>query len=250
MGARGNYPIQLQQVKSLSRTRTYVFHNAAGTQFTMRGFRVPLRIGVMFSNRRQIKSPEGCAERPSRGHFISFSPEESQASCRADGVYDVRKRYSGGMLAALRPCGVLTGFMPMMSPESPTHAYLFLAELLDLAASTADYAFDSRPPDAHAEFVSSHIALLWYDCACTVLRVVINPDRISLSPLAGAIAHMPMAIDEWHYRKGHKGCTPGGRRPVPEVDPAKHAHEFPFLNDSACEQSFAFIRHYVSSARC
>ena len=58
-----------------------------------------------------------------------------------------------------------------------------------------------------------------------------------------------MAIDKRHYRKGHKGCKPGGRRPVPEVDPAKHAHKFPFLNDSACEQSFAFIRAYVSSAR-
>ena len=43
---------------------------------------------------------------------------------------------------------------------------------------------------------------------------------MSLSPLAGAIAHMPMAIGKWHYRKGHKGCKPGGRRPVPEVDPA------------------------------
>ena len=70
-----------------------------------------------------------------------------------------------------------------------------------------------------------------------------------LSPLAGAIAHIPMAIDKWHYRKGHKGCKPGGRRPVPEVDPAKHAHKFRFLNNSACESCFAFIRPYASSAR-
>lgn len=80
------------------------------------------------------------------------------------------------------------------------------------------------------------------------LRVVNKPDRTSLLPLAGAIAHIPMAIDKWHYRKGHKGCKPGGKRAVPEVDPANHAHKFPFLNDSACGQSFAFIRPYVSSA--
>ena len=248
-GARGNYPVQLQQVRSLSRNRKHVFHNAAGIQFTMKGFRVPLRFVVMFSKRRQKKSPQECAERPSRGHLISFSAEESQASCRADGVYDVQKRYSGGILAAVRPCGVVPGFMDLMSPESPTHAYLFLAELLDLAASKAEYAFDSRPPVAHAEFVSSHIALLWYDCACTFLRFVNKPERMSMSPLAGAMAHIPMSIDKWHYRKGHKGCKPGGRRPVPEVDPAKHAHKFPCLNDSACEQSFGFIRAYVSSAR-
>ena len=56
-----------------------------------------------------------------------------------------------------------------------------------------------------------------------------------------------MAIDKWHYRKGHKGCKLGGKRPVPEVDPAKHAHKFLFLNDSACQQIFASIRPYVSS---
>ena len=81
------------------------------------------------------------------------------------------------------------------------------------------------------------------------LRFVNKPERMSLPPLAGAMAHIPMAIDKWHYRKGHKGCKPGGKRPVPEVAPAQHALQFPFLNDSACEQNFAFIKPYVNAAR-
>ena len=89
-GARGNYPVQLQQVRSMSRNRKYVFHNAAGIPFTMKGFRVPLRFIVMFANRRQIKSPQACGKRPSRGQLIAFSAEESKASCRADGVFDVQ----------------------------------------------------------------------------------------------------------------------------------------------------------------
>ena len=129
-GARGNYPVQLQRVKSMSRNRKYVFHNAAGMPFTMKGFRVPLRFIVMFANRRQIKSPQACGKRPSRGQLIAFSAEESKASCRADGVFDVQKRYSGSILPAVRPCGVVAGCMSLMSPESPTHACLFLAELL------------------------------------------------------------------------------------------------------------------------
>ena len=136
----------------------------------------------MFANRREIKSHQACGGRPSRGHLISFSAEESKASCRADGVYDVRKRYSGGILAAVRPCGVVSGFMSLMSAESPTHAYFVLAELLDLAASKAEYAFDSRPPDAHASFVSSHIALLWYDCACTFCVLLIIPSECHCRP--------------------------------------------------------------------
>ena len=215
----------------------------------MKGFRVPLRYIVMFANRKQKKSPQACGGRPSRGQLIEFSAEESKASCRADGVLDVQKRYPGGILSAVRPCGVVVGFMSLLSPESPTHAYLFLAELLDLAASKAKYDCDSDSPDAHASFVSSHIALLWYDCACTFLRFVQKPERMLLSPIAGAMAHIPMAIDKWHYRKGHKGCKPGGKRPVPEVAPAQHAVQFPFLNDSACEQNFAFIKPYVNAAR-
>ena len=82
-----------------------------------------------------------------------------------------------------------------------------------------------------------------------VLRCVSSPGRMSLPPLAGAMAHIPMAIDKWHYRKGHKGCKPGGKRPVPEVAPAQHAVQFLFLNDSACEQNFASIKPYVNAAR-
>ena len=208
-GARGNYPVQLQQVRSLSRNRKYVFHNAAGTQFTMKGFRVPLRFVVMFSNRRQIKSPQGCAERPSRGHLISFSAEESQASCRADGVHDVQKRYSGPMLAAMRPCGVVSGFMARMSPESPTHACVFLAELLDLAASKAEFVFYSRPPDAHAEFVSSHIALLWYDCACTLRVLLIIPSECHCRPSQAPSRTFLWPSTNGITGKGHKGCKPG-----------------------------------------
>ena len=81
------------------------------------------------------------------------------------------------------------------------------------------------------------------------LRFVDKPDRMLLSPLAGAMAHIPMAIDKWHYRTGHKGCKLGGKRPVPEVAPAQHAPQFPILNDSACEQNFAFIKPYVNAAR-
>ena len=41
--ARGDYPVQLQRVKSMSRTRKHIFHNASGLRFSMKGFRVPLR---------------------------------------------------------------------------------------------------------------------------------------------------------------------------------------------------------------
>ena len=129
----------------------------------------------MFTNRKQKKSPQACGKRPSRGQLIEFTAEESKASCRADGVFDVPKRYSGGILAAVRPCGVVAGFMSLMSPESPTHAYLSLRSCWIWLPPRRSMLFYSRSPDAHASFVSSHIALLWYDCACTFRVSLISP---------------------------------------------------------------------------
>ena len=157
-GARGNYPVQLQQVRSMSRNRKYVFHNAAGIPFTMKGFRVPL-IHCHVCKSQTYQVAPGMWGRPSRGQLIEFSAEESKASCRADGVFDVQTRYSGGSVgssAAMRGC------LWMYVPDVSRVAHECICVPFGVAGSgclQGEVCFYSRSLDAHASFVSSHIAL-------------------------------------------------------------------------------------------
>ncbi len=70
------------------------------------------------------------------------------------------------------------------------------------------------------KFVKGHLPLVWYDCACSLHRFARKPFRASRTHISKVISHIPVCVDSFHFRKGHKGCRPGGSNPLPAVWPA------------------------------
>eukprot|EP00435_Cladocopium_sp_Y103_P037803 s989_g10.t1 len=91
--------------------------------------------------------------------------------------------------------------------------------------------------------------LVFYDCACTLKRFMASKKRRRMSKVARTLSRLRLVIDKFHFRKGHSGCKPDGTRPFPKTWPQTHASSFRNINDSAAEQSFAFVRKIAVAAR-
>jgi hypothetical protein len=83
------------------------------------------------------------------------------------------------------------------------------------------------------------LAGVFYDNACALLRYVRRPWRRRASSVAEAVAKLPLVVDRLHY-KNHTGCKPGGRDPLPEVDPEGHWF-MEGIDSIACEQFFSWL---------
>ena len=73
--------------------------------------------------------------------------------------------------------------------------------------------------------------------------------RKRMSKVARTLSQLRLVIDKFHFRKGHSGCKASGTRPYPKTWPQTHRARFPNINDSAAEQSFAFVRKVAVAAR-
>ena len=152
-------------------------------------------------------------------------------------------------MAAVLPCQIIGAMEILYTAESATGVYFFLAELLRLRARAATFNVKKSTARSRAEFLGRRAPLVWYDCACTLHRFMRARKRRQRTAMAKVLAQLPLVVDKFHFRKGHRGCTKGGTCELPDVWPSSHPEQPPCINDSACEQAFGYTRHFVASAR-
>ena len=189
-----------------------------------------------------------CQIKPRTGHQMTFSREEQAKSCRAQWDRMTKARRSGGLLAAVKPCQVIGAIKLVYTHESPTGVYFFLAELLHSFAAARGAELKALSRKKRLQFLRANLPLVWYDCACTLKKFITAKKRRNRNKIARTLSKLRLAIDKFHFRKGHTGCRPNGTSPLPAVWPQTHT-QFAHVNDSAAEQSFAFLKRIAVAAR-
>ena len=223
--AEGKYPVVLNRVQKISRSRRYFFTNSAGKTFALLSSAVPLRFQELFGFMFVEPESRECQEKPRIGNQLKFTQLEQQASCRAQWLKTTKARRSGGLLAAVKECQVVAALKLVYTHESPTGVYFFLAELLQDFAKHANIDLKKLTRKKRVAFVRQKMPLVWYDCACTLKRFM-TAKRKKKSKLARAMAKLHLVIDKFHFRKGHSGCRENGSSPLPAVWPKTHASSF------------------------
>ena len=102
---------------------------------------------------------------------------------------------------------------------------------------------------ARRKFLHQSMPLVWYDCACTLSLFLRAKKRRCRSSVSRVFKKLRLTVDKFHFRKGNRGCKKIGSRPLKRVWPQTHKKRYPHINDSAAEQSFAFLRKIAVSAR-
>ena len=245
--AHGSYPVRLQQVKRIARTRQYTFLTPAGNTFTLCSKDVPFRFQEQHAHFLQPSCVRECQLRPRVGDKVTFTAAEQKASCRAHWTSATKQRRSGGLLCAVRPCQIIAAVKLLYTHESPTGVYFFLAELLAYMARIKHVVLSRLDSKARRRFVRSCFPLVVYDCACTLYRFIRHKKRVNRTKLSRAMRALRLTIDKFHFRSGHTGCRSTGSRPLPAVWPSTHAcHKF---NTSSAEEAFVFVKRIAVAAR-
>jgi len=246
--AHGSYPVDLLKVIKVSRSRKYFFQTAAGDSFSLLSSHVPLRFQQQFGASFLDPESRECQVKPRTGQQITFTDKEQAKSCRAQWDRMTKARRSGGLLAAVKPCQVIGALKLVYTHESPTGVYFFLAELLDSFSVARGKELKKLSKKERLQFLHEHLPLVWYDCACTLKKFITAKKGRNRNKITRTLSKLRLAIDKFHFRKGHSGCRPNGTSPLPSVWPQTHA-QFRRFNDSAAEQSFAFLKRIAVAAR-
>eukprot|EP00438_Fugacium_kawagutii_P034998 Skav222689 [mRNA] locus=scaffold5100:4446:6524:- [translate_table: standard] len=246
--SNARYPVLLLKAIKVSRSRKYVFQNAAGKRFSLLSPDVPVRFQQQFGFSMLEPEARECQLKPRVGQQLTFSAEEQKKSCRAQWERSSKARRSGGLLAAVKPCQVIAAVKLVYTHESPTGVYFFLAELLASFAAFHNVALRQKKYKARVRFMRNHMPLVSYDCACTLKRFLTQKKRKNRNKVTRTLAKLKLVIDKFHFRKGHSGCRPNGTSPLPSVWPQSHT-KFGRWNDSSAEQAFAFLKRLAVAAR-
>ena len=227
--AKASYPVSLVRTKKITRSKQYTFQNSHGHVFKVNGFRAPVAYMMQQAARiKDFRQIAECQAKPRTGEQISFAAAEEGASCRRTWEKQTLRRRSGGVLAAARECQVTCALQEVYTPESPTGVYFFLADLIEKTAQTTKLKpFRKLRKKERAQLMQEHFPLVWYDCACTLKKFMRAKKRKDRTKMSRAMSKMKLSIDAFHFRKGHKGCKPGGSCPMPEVWPQTHSAHFP-----------------------
>ena len=105
--AEGKYPVVLNRVQKISRSRRYFFTNSGGKNFALLSSAVPLRFQELFGLMFVEPESRECQQKPRIGNQLKFTHREQQASCRAQWLKTSKARRSGGLLAAVKECQVV-----------------------------------------------------------------------------------------------------------------------------------------------
>ena len=246
--ANGDYPVVLTKVTKVSRTRKYFFQTSVGKSFTLFSCHVPLRFQQKFGTSMLEPESRECQVKARTGHQISFTATEQANSCRIQWERVTKARRSGGLLAAVKPCQIIAALKLVYTHESPTGVYFFLAELLQSFAEAHGTQLKNHSRHERVQFLRKHLPLVWYDCACTLKKFIAAKKHRNRNKMTRTLSKLRLAIDKFHFRKGHSGCRPNGTSPLPCLWPQKHT-KLGCLNDSAAEQSFAFLKRISVAAR-
>jgi len=219
------------------------------TGFSLHSACVPVRFQQQYGLALSEPEARECQEKPRVGELWTFSPEEASGHCRMQWDRVSKARRSGGLLAAVKECQIVAALPLVYTHESPTGVWFFLANILQSFASFQGANLKQMKRKQRKQFLRTHMPLVWYDCACILSRFVRAKKRCRHSNVARTLRSLKLVIDKFHFRKGHNGCKKGGRRPLKRVWPETHKKAFPRINDSAAEQSFAFLRKIAVAAR-
>ena len=243
------YPVRLTHVKKVVRTRQYHFATCKDHAFSLLSKDVPIRFQQLYGLSEMQPEARECQSKPRVGHMMQFSEADAQKGCRAQWEKMRQARRSGGLLAAVKECQIIGALQLVYTHESPTGVYFFLADLFSFFAASEGIDLEASSRKVRRRVRKRHMPLVWYDCACTLKRFMTAKKRRSLSKVAKTLSKLPLVIDKFHFKKGHAGCKPCGSRPLPSVWPKSHQPHWGPINDSACEQSFAFLRKLAVAAR-
>eukprot|EP00438_Fugacium_kawagutii_P031201 Skav220796 [mRNA] locus=scaffold150:236840:244810:+ [translate_table: standard] len=247
--AQLDYPVSLISVKKITRSRKYTFRTVLGHIFSLPSALVPTNYQQQYGQTLLEPESRECQTRPPVGHQVHFSEVAQRRACRKQWDKSRAARRSGGVLAAVKECQIVSAVKLVYTHESPTGVYFFLAELFAFLSASVGVDLEETNRKARLQTLRQVMPLVWYDCACTLKRFMLSKKRKRMTKVARTLSQLRLVIDKFHFRKGHTGCKPNGTRPYPKTWPQTHKTRFPNLNDSAAEQSFAFIRKIAVAAR-
>ncbi|CAL1141553.1 unnamed protein product, partial [Cladocopium goreaui] len=247
--AKLQYPVSLLSVKRIPRSRRYAFQTKTGQAFLLSSALVPTHYQQQYGQSLLEPVSRECQSKPRVGHQVQFSASEKNDACRRQWEKSRAARRSGGVLAAVKECQIISAIKLVYTHESPTGVYFFLAELFEFLSAGRNVNLKTAKRKTRLRTLQQTMPLVFYDCACTLQRFMASKKRRRMSKVARTLSRLRLVIDKFHFRKGHSGCKPDGTRPFPKTWPQTHASSFPNINDSAAEQSFAFVRKIAVAAR-
>ncbi|CAL1136057.1 unnamed protein product [Cladocopium goreaui] len=247
--AKLQYPVSLLSVKRIPRSRRYAFQTKTGQAFSLSSALVPTHYQQQYGQSLLEPVSRECQSKPRVGHQVQFSASEKNDACRRQWEKSRAARRSGGILAAVKECQIISAIKLVYTHESPTGVYFFLAELFEFLSAGRNVNLKTAKRKTRLRTLQQTMPLVFYDCACTLQRFMASKKRRRMSKVARTLSRLRLVIDKFHFRKGLSGCKPDGTRPFPKTWPQTHASSFPNINDSAAEQSFAFVRKIAVAAR-
>ncbi|CAL1141941.1 unnamed protein product, partial [Cladocopium goreaui] len=203
--AKLQYPVSLLSVKRIPRSRRYAFQTKTGQAFLLSSALVPTHYQQQYGQSLLEPVSRECQSKPRVGHQVQFSASEKNDACRRQWEKSRAARRSGGVLAAVKECQIISAIKLVYTHESPTGVYFFLAELFEFLSAGRNVNLKTAKRKTRLRTLQQTMPLVFYDCACTLQRFMASKKHACL--------------------------------------------ELPNINDSAAEQSFAFVRKIAVAAR-
>ena len=140
---------------------------------------------------------------------------------------------TAGVIAAVRPCGIIVNFTEMFTCESPTQMYIFLA-----------FTFCHQSDISRLRFIA-------YDRACDLHPFLTNVSRKGAHLANYLLKHTKYLVDRFHV-KGHTEscCKPPLNNPACKYHPDLPVFsEISGANTECAEQCFRWLNKHKTVVR-
>lgn len=161
-----------------------------------------------------------------------------------------------GILAGMRPCGIVLMLHELFTAESKTQVYGCLHNYYSLHPSTAKTIGLSLPQE-QTKVIHMYVycaEFICYDDACHLRKYARNPNRIAYTEHTKQLASVEMVVDKMHM-KGHidpwclQNCNPSKFESLHKVPCL--IYMFPNtscyllqVDTEVCEQVFSWLSRY------
>ncbi len=165
------------------------------------------------------------------GDIPDVDSEELLVGCRKSKNVNRFFNRTAGVLAMVRPCGIVVNFTEMFTCESPTQMFLFLV-----------FTFARGRDIDRLRYVA-------YDRACDLHPFLLNQERKGAYFAKYLLRHVKFLVDIWHVQKHTEPCC---LPPSPENPDSKYHPEHPDFKDiigsntECAEQAFKWLNTYKS----
>ena len=174
---------------------------------------------------------------PEHRHFLRQRnevtlPENDDTSlligCKKASNVDRFYDRTAGLLALVRPCGIIVNFSEMFTCESPTQAYVFI--YTTFGRSLTDLTC---------------LKYLGYDRACDLHPFLMNLSKRGSMGARILLDHVKFTVDLWHCEK-HKEttCMPPGNPNCKYHPHLPQFNEVKGVNTECAEQAFKWLGKY------